>query len=99
MKKLKLKDKKLRFNIRMFNKLYHIVKSITKNKYLFVYMRKNANKKLKKLCSIFKLTSTVNRCVYSISKKRYNKFSLFSRFIYLKLIRNGLVGGFKKCSW
>jgi hypothetical protein len=99
MKKLFYKDKNLRFNIKKFNKKYYILKSILKNNYLFFKIKQNANKIIGYLSYVFRVTSIINRCIYTISKKRFNKFTLFSRFIFLKFIRNGLVNGFRKHNW
>nr|AVR57495.1 ribosomal protein S14 [Entomoneis sp.] len=99
MKKLFIKDKILRNILEQSNKKYFILKSIMKNVNLFILIRQKAFLKLKKCSQKFSKVSIVNRCVNSFNKKRFNKFTLFSRFLYLKLIRNGKINGFQKSSW
>jgi hypothetical protein len=96
MTKLSIKDKKLRFLIKNLYKTYYILKSIFKSCHYLFCIRLNAKYKLKELRTIFKISAVLNRCVYSISKKRFNKFTLFSRFLYLKFLKSGEISGFKK---
>ena len=97
MKKLLEKDKKLRFKIYKNEQQHFILKSIFKNLNLLILIRWNAFIKLKAFDS--SSIATTNRCLYTINKKRVNKLTLFSRHIFLKLIRSGQIKGFKKSSW
>lgn len=99
MKKLLEKDKSFRLNFYQNEKKYFILKSIFKNNNFFTLMRWNAFLKLKNLTNHFNKNSIVPRCVNTINKKRYNKLTCFSRHVFLKLIRNGKISGFKKASW
>jgi ribosomal protein S14 len=99
MKKLLSKDKNFRLILKIINIKYFVLKSITKNKQFLIFTRYKAYLKLKKLVKLYSIISIVNRCIQSINKKSFNKFSLFSRFIYLKLIRHGNISGFQKSSW
>lgn len=96
MKKLLKKDKTLRTIIKKLGIKYFILKSLIQNNNLFKLIRLKAFLVLQKTCP---KTSIVNRCVYSNSKKRFNKFSLFYRFILFKLIKTGNISGFQKLSW
>lgn len=40
-----------------------------------------------------------NRCVLSKTRKSFTKYSKFSRTVFLNLVRNGFISGFKKSSW
>jgi ribosomal protein S14 len=99
MKKLLEKDKKLRQHILINEKKHFILKSIIKNFNFFTLIRWNAFLKLKTLTKSSSKVSTVNRCLYSINKKRFNKLTGFSRHVFLKAIRSGSIIGIKKASW
>jgi ribosomal protein S14 len=99
MKKLLEKDKLLRFkNVASENRKM-VLKSIFKNLNFFTLIRWNAFIKLQNLSSKSNKYAVVNRCVYSVNKKRFNKLTNFSRHIFLKLIRTGQIHGMKKSSW
>jgi ribosomal protein S14 len=99
MKKLLEKDKLLRFkNLASENRTI-VLKSIFKNLNFFTLVRWNAFIKLQNLASKSNKYAVVNRCVYSINKKRFNKLTNFSRHIFLKFIRTGQIHGMKKSSW
>lgn len=98
MKKLFVKDKKLRSSIKTLEHKILILKSISQNLNYPALVRWNA------LSTNFdndrnSSVSTSNRCVFSFNKKRLNKKTLFSRHIYLKLLRAGQVHGLQKSSW
>ena len=96
MKKLFFKDKTIRFFLKVFNKKYFIIKSIIKNKQFLVLVRYKAYLKLKMLIQKFYVVSVVNRCVETVNKKSFNKYTLFSRFIFLKLLKNRNIIGYQK---
>jgi ribosomal protein S14 len=99
MKKLLEKDKLLRFkNLELENRKI-VLKSVFKNLNFFTLIRWNAFIKLQDLSSKSSKYAVINRCVYSINKKRFNKLTNFSRHIFLKLIRTGQIPGMKKSSW
>nr|WAK85000.1 ribosomal protein S14 [Amicula sp. isolate GU52X-4 cfCalB7] len=99
MKKLLEKNKKLRLKLNKIEYKHFILKSIFKNFNFFDLIRWNAFLKLKKLSKKSSKISISNRCLYSINKKRFNKYSPFSRHIFLKLIRSGSINGLQKSSW
>lgn len=99
MKKLLEKDKKLRYEIKSIENQRFILKSILKNFNFFILIRWNAFLKLKFLKKQNSETSITNRCLQSINKKRLNKLTVFSRHIFLKLIRTGSITGMRKSSW
>jgi ribosomal protein S14 len=99
MKKLIIKDKKLRNFIHEKEKKKIILKTIFKNSNLFTLIRWNAFSKMKKLTKSVSEISISNRCVYTVNKKRLNKTTLFSRHVFLKLIRSGKITNISKSSW
>lgn len=91
MKKLIQKDKKIRYYfLNYYEKKHVILKLIFKNFNFFILLRwfaillgfltKNNSKSI-----------MLNRCLFTYNKKRFNKLSVFSRHIFLKLIKKGLV--------
>lgn len=99
MKKLIIKDKKLRVRLKKQEKQYFILKTIFQNSNLFTLIRWNAYLRLKNLCETSSKVSTSPRCVYTINRKRFNSLAPFSRYLVLKLIRTGKVHGVRKSSW
>jgi ribosomal protein S14 len=99
MKKLLEKDKALRIRIKTSEKQHFILKSIFKNTNFFVLIRWKAFLKLKTLGFENSNVSVASRCLQTINKKKFNKLTLFSRHVFLKLIRSGLISGMKKASW
>lgn len=99
MKKLIAKDKKLRKLIVENEYKHFTLKSIINNLNFFTLIRWNADLNLKNLAQNAFKVSTINRCLYTFNKKRFNKFTGFSRHVFLKRIREGHVMGIKKSSW
>lgn len=99
MQKLLQKDIQLRNQILLKETEHFILKSIVKNFNFFILVRWNAFLKLKELSLNSSKVSTVNRCLVSVNKKRFNKLTCFSRHIFLKSIRKGLINGIEKSSW
>jgi ribosomal protein S14 len=99
MKKLIEKDKKLRNQIVLKEYEHFVLKSIIKNLNFFTLIRWNAYLKLKNITQNASKSSTINRCLYTVNKKRFNKLTGFSRHVFLKYIRSGSVVGIKKSSW
>ena len=99
MKKLIVKDKKLRLKLKAQEKQYFILKTIFQNTNLFSLVRWNAYVKLKLLTKNNSFVSISPRCVYTINKKRFNSVTPFSRYVLLKLIRSGKLSGFRKANW
>jgi ribosomal protein S14 len=99
MKKLIEKDKKLRERVVLKEYEHFVLKSIIKNFNFFTLIRWNAMLKLKNIVQNSSKISIINRCLYTINKKRFNKLTGFSRHVFLKHIRSGSIVGIKKSSW
>ena len=96
MKKLIIKDKKYRLNIKFDEMWLFILKRITQNFNIFVLIWLNAflflnNSKQKK-----SKTFLITKCLQTINKKRFNKLTVLSRQLFLKKIWFGLVIGIQK---
>lgn len=100
MKKLKIKDKKIRINFLPLEDKHFILKAILKNANFLILFRWKAFLFLQKLISknSSKIACT-NRCLLTFNKKRFNKLTCFSRHVFLKLIRSGNIPGITKSSW
>lgn len=92
-----IKDKTLRKNFKNFNKRYFLLKLLIKNCNIFFLTRVNIVFFVNQFKNHF--VSMSDRCVISFNKKKFNKFTLFSRMILLKKICKGEIIGFKKSIW
>lgn len=99
MKKLIVKDKKLRLKLKTQEKQFFILKTILQNSNLFTLIRWNAYLQLKTLGESNSEVSVSSRCLYTINRKRFNTLTPFSRYVFLKLIRSGKISGIRKSSW
>jgi ribosomal protein S14 len=99
MKKLLEKDKKTRKKIQNFEKKKLVLKILLNNLNLTNLIRFNAltslNKTDKKTSKVF----ISNRCINTINKRKFNKFTKFSRMVFLKLARSKKINGLIKASW
>ena len=97
MKKLIEKDKKIRLNIKFIEKKHFILKFIFNNLNFFILIRWFALLKL--LSKNSSKASIVNRCLIGINKKRFSKLTVFSRHIFIKLLKTASITGMRKSSW
>lgn len=99
MKKLLEKDKKVRKTISEFEKKKFILKMIQNNLNLPHIVRFNAAHRLNKITKTASKTLISNRCVITINKKKFGKFTNYSRIFFLKLAQNNKIYGLTKASW
>lgn len=99
MKKLFSKDKKNRTSVKKQELKTFILKQIVKNLNFSKITRWKANYKLFHLKKNVSKTHLSNRCIKTINKKTFHKFSSFSRMVFLKLVKSGMVSGMRKSSW
>jgi ribosomal protein S14 len=99
MKKLIEKDKKVRKDIKKFEKKKFVLKMIQNNLNLPHLVRFNASHLLNKISKTGSKTLISNRCVTTINKKKFGKFTNYSRIFFLKLAQNGKIYGLTKASW
>lgn len=99
MKKLFVKDKKNRKTVKQSELKHFILKQISTNsnhiktvKWNALYMLSNRSNKNSK-------TVLSNRCIRTVNKKTFHKFSNFSRMVFLKLAKSGYISGMRKSSW
>ena len=99
MKKLIEKDKKIRKNIKKFEKKKFVLKIIQNNFNLPYLLRFSASNKLNSINKEASKTLISNRCVTTINKKKFGKLTNYSRIFFLKLAKNKKIHGFTKASW
>jgi len=99
MNKFKKKDKRNRSVVKNFEKKRFILKSIIKNLNYSNFIRWNAVLKLSNFLVIANKNHLLNYCIITGKRKRVTKLYNFSRTVFLKLIRSGLINGMKKSSW
>jgi len=99
MKKILVKDKKLRIYLKKNQHICFVLKCIANNSNFSKFVRWKALLKIK-IINYHKSKSLLTyRCVQTINKKRFNKLTTYSRQLFLKLIRDGKIFGFQKSSW
>ena len=99
MKKILGKEQKNRVLIKQLELKHFILKQIANNSNYQRVTKWNAFNKLINLPKSSSKTYVTNRCVKTINKKTFHKFSKFSRMVFLKLARNGYISGLRKSSW
>ena len=99
MKKLFAKDRENRKTIKQFELEHFVLKQISTNSNFLKTIRWNAQHKLLNMPKKSSKTVISNRCVQTINKKTFNKFTNFSRTVFLKLVKSGYISGMRKSSW
>lgn len=99
MKKLLEKDKKIRKKLKNSEKKKFLLKTISNNLNLPDLIRFKAFNNLIKMPKYTSKTVISNRCINTINKKKFNKFTHYSRTIFIKLARNKQIYGLQKTSW
>lgn len=99
MKKLLEKDKKNRQSIKQLELKRFILKQISTNSNFLKTIQWNASTKLSSLTKQNSKVVISNRCVKTINKKAFHKFTSFSRTVFLKLAKLGNISYLRKSSW
>ena len=99
MKKLFAKDRRNRKTVKQLELKHFVLKQISTNSNFLKTTRWNALYKLSHIPKTSSKTVISNRCIQTINKKSFHKFSNFSRTVYLKLIKSGYISGIRKSSW
>ena len=99
MKKLFAKDKKNRKIVKQLELEHFILKQISTNSNFIKTVRWNALHKLSSLPKSSSKTVLSNRCIKTINRKTFHKFSKFSRVVFLRLVKSGQISGIRKSSW
>ena len=99
MKKLFAKDRRNRKIVKQLELKHFILKQISINSNFLKTVRWNALYKLSNTSENGSKTVISNRCIQTINKKTFHKFSNFSRTVYLKLVKSGYISGIRKSSW
>ena len=99
MKKLFAKDRRNRKIVKQLELKHFILKQISTNSNFLKTTRWNAIYKLSSLPKKSSKTVISNRCVKTVNKKTFHKFTNFSRTVFLKLAKSGYISGMRKSSW
>jgi len=99
MKKLFAKDNRNRKTVKKLEIEHFILKQISNNSNFLKTTRWNALYKLSNLSKQSSKTVLSNRCVKTINKKTFHKFTHFSRTVFFKLALSGHISGIRKSSW
>lgn len=99
MKKLFAKDIDNRKTTKKLELQHFVLKQISTNSNFLKTVRWNALYKLSNLSKKGSKTVLSNRCVKTINKKTFHKFTNFSRTVFLKLLKLGHISGMRKSSW
>lgn len=99
MKKIFAKDKKNRESVKQLELNHFILKQISANSNFLKATRWKALYKLSNLTRHHSKTVLSNRCVKTLNKKTFHKFTNFSRTVFLKLAKSGQISGLRKSSW
>ena len=99
MKKILAKDQKIRKAIKKFEKKKFILKSIQNNSNFCNLVRLNTFYKLSYLPVSGSKSLISNRCVETINKKKFTNTANFSRIVFLKLAKKGMIHGLRKYYW
>lgn len=99
MKKLFAKDRENRKTIKQSELEHFVLKQISTNSNFLKTIRWNALHKLSNMPKKSSKTIISNRCIQTINKKTFNKFTNFSRTVFLKLVKSGYISGMRKSSW
>jgi len=99
MKKLIEKDKRIRKIIRASEKKAFILKTIRNNPSLSFLIKLNASYNLHCLQKKASKTLISNRCILTVNKKKFAKWTHYSRILFLKLAKAKKIYGLTKASW
>lgn len=99
MKKLFAKDRENRKTLKQLELDRFILKQISTNSNFLKTIRWNALHKLSNISKKSSKTLLSNRCIQTVNKKTFNKFTYFSRTVFLKLVKSGYISGMRKSSW
>lgn len=99
MKKLFAKDKENRKLVKQLELEHFVLKQISVNSNFLKTTRWKALYKLSNLSKLGSKTVLSNRCVKTVNKKTFHKFTNFSRTVFLKLVKSGQISGIRKSSW
>ena len=99
MKKLVEKDKKIRKIVEKLEKKTFILKTLRNNQNLPVTTRFNALNTLNQFEKKVSRTLISNRCILTVNKKKFGKWTHYSRIFFLKLAKTEKIYGLTKSSW
>lgn len=100
MKKILVKNKNRATKVKISETKSLILKSINQNSNFFILTRLNAAfQNHSKKSTINSSVSLSSKCLRTINKKRFTKLTFYSRHLFLKIARIGLISGLHKSIW
>jgi len=99
MKKILTRDHKNRKLIKQLELKKFILKQLSINSNLLISNRWKAYHKLHNFAKKNSKVNLSNRCIKTINRKTFHKFTKFSRIIFLKLAKLGKISYLRKSSW
>ena len=99
MNKLVSKDKIKRYKYYDLEKKKSVLRHIVQNSFFSNVIRWNAQEKLLELSKIGSISTIRNRCIVSGHRTSLLKDYKVSRYVFMRLSRNGNFYGVKKASW
>lgn len=99
MRKLISKDHQNRQLVKQEELTVFILKHILLNQNFPKTLRWKISYKTAQLKGNLSKTRLSNRCVKTVNKKTFHKFSNFSRIVFLRLAKLGHISGLRKASW
>jgi len=98
MKKLFAKDRKNRKQLKQFELKHYVLKQISNNSNFLKTIRWNASNKLSNLPKNSSKIVISNRCIKTINKKSFHRFTNFSRTVFLRFAQLGNISYLRKSS-
>lgn len=99
MKKLISKDKQKRQIIKENELEKFVLNQIARNINFFKLTRWKAVNKLTNLPKKTSKTYVSNRCIKTANRKTFHKFSKFSRTVFIRLAKSGLISNLRRSTW
>lgn len=99
MKKIFAKDKNYRKQVARNELHIFTLKQISSNLANSKLIHWNSLKTLLKIPKQRSKTHVSNRCIQTINRKSFHKFSSFSRIVFIRLAKLGQISGLRKSSW
>lgn len=99
MRKIVTKDKKKRKNIKQIELNYFVLKQIAVNSNFSKMLKWNIFSQLTLKMKKNSKTQLSRRCIKTVNRKSFHKFSNFSRVFFLRLAKIGQISGLRKSSW
>ena len=99
MKKQYSKDKRNRKYFKTYELDRFILGQIAENSNYLKTVQWNARNKIDDFNNLSSKVKIQNRCIQTVNKKVFHKFTRFSRTVFFKIAKLGLISCLRKSSW